>query len=188
MRPRLLRLVAAALLVALPGVPATARCTDPAEPPLAELSARALALAHLEPAHVASMQRRARAAALLPRVQVRVGQGTYDYTRNPDTLDASIVSTEGWRFDVAATFSLDHLVFSPHEVRIAEAAGRISEHRVRLLEQVAAAWAGRRALDQPVDVAALSSANERCEQLTVLLTTLAGPLHGISLRDGRRRP
>ncbi len=171
--------------------PVAARCTDPAEPGLAELSARALATANLEASHVAAMHRRARVAALLPRLQARVGQGVNDYTRNPDSVDASVVSTDSSRFDVTATFALDRLIFSPYELRIAEAAGRLSEHRIRLLEQVAAAWAARRALDAPAaspDGNAQTSSHDRCEQLTVLLATLIGAKNGISLRAVAPRP
>lgn len=179
--------------------PVAARCTDPAEPGLAELSARALVTANLEAGHVAAMHRRARVAALLPRVQARVGQGMNDYTRNPDSLDASVVSSDSWRFDVTATFTLDRLIFSPYELRIAEAAGRLSEHRVRLLEQVASAWSARRALD--AEAASPNGTDgsgararetlllhDRCEQLTVLLATLIGSQSGISLRGVAPRP
>ena len=169
---------------------AAAPCTTPSEPSLHELSLRALTTAMLEPARVMSMMRRARVAAVLPHVQARVGRGQYDYTRNPDSLAPSTVATDGWRFDVSATFTLDRLVFSPYELRVAEAAGRLVEHRARLLEHIAQVWAARRALDQPhaTDEPGAVSAADRCEQLTVLLIALTGYRSGFSLPDEPARP
>jgi hypothetical protein len=147
------------------------------------MSARALRVAGLEPENIVSMRRRARVASVLPKLQARVGQGTYDYTRNPDSLDASVVSTQGWRFDISATFSLDHLVFNPYEPRVAEAAGRLLEHRIRLLDHVASTWAARRALDEgtPLDAISMAAARDRCEQLTVLISALTGLKRPFSL-------
>jgi len=186
-RPLLVALLGAASVVLTPGTPAAAACADPAEPSLALLSRAALRLAALEPGRVLSMLRRARAAALLPQVTVRVGRGAYDSVRDADTLQPSNLSSDDFHWEVMARFSLDRLVFDMHELRAAEAAGRLTEHRLLLLERIAAAWSERRELVER---------DARCEALTAILdamtdgalTGAAGASHANSLRRPPPRP
>jgi hypothetical protein len=180
-------------------------CATDDEPSLAQLSAAALRSAAIEPSRIRSLIARARRAALLPKVRLSAGRGGYDYIRNADTLEPSIVSSDTWRWEVDVIFSLDRLVFDPHELRAVEAAARVAERRVELLERVAELWAARRGLARvrpgppgsaPLEEAAdqARSAEERCVELTVLLDALTdgalttAPRSSKSLRDPRARP
>ena len=147
---------------------------------MAVLSSAALRVSALEPARIRSMLRRARVAALLPQVIVRVGRGAYDSVRNADSLDPTVLSSDTLRYDVTLRFSLDRLIFDAHELRAAEAAGRMAEHRVALLERIAILWSERRRLDA-VPPPLVSTAtrvdatdDERCTELTTQLDMLTG--------------
>jgi hypothetical protein len=140
-------------------------CAVPGEPSLAILSRAALKTASLEPERVQSMLRRSRAAPFLPEVSVRVGRGAYASIRDADTLDPSIVTSDTFHWEVTARLSLDRWIFDQHELRAAESAGRLAEHRLRLLDRVSALWSERRGLDTD---------DPECEALSSLLDTLTG--------------
>ena len=159
---------------------ARAACTSSGEPSLAALSSAALRSSALEPARMRSLLRRARVAGLLPQVIVRVGRGAYDSVRNADSLDATMLSSDTLRYDITLRFSLDRLIFDAHELRAAEAAARMAEHRVALLERIAALWSERRRLDaSPPALFSTTSASDptddaRCTELTTQLDVLTG--------------
>jgi len=176
------RLARALLFVALclfEPVGRAAVCAGPDEPPLPTLEAAALRVAALEPGRVRSMISRARVSALLPQVIGRVGRGSYDSVRDADTLDPTSLSSDTLRWEVTVHLSLDRLIFDVHELRVAEAAGRLAEHRYALLERVAVLWSERRALQRGQEVEADPTQHEvdtidRCAQLTALLDSLTG--------------
>jgi hypothetical protein len=167
------------LLLCLLAPAAQAACVDPAEPSLRALEQAALRSAALEPTRVRSMLRRARVAALLPQLSVRVGRGAYDSLRDGDTLQPSSLSSDTFHWEVMAHLFLDRLVFDLHELRSAEAAGRLAEHRARLLEQVAELWQERQELAQ---------ADARCEALSSLLDALTGGALVAPLKSLPRAP
>jgi hypothetical protein len=106
--------------------------------------------------------------------------------RNADALDPTLLSSDSFRYEVVARFSLDRLIFDAHELRTAEAAGRIAEHRAVLFERVTALWSERRKLDSGTD----SASSDRCTELTALLDALTGGAlqrGRNSLRDGPPR-
>jgi hypothetical protein len=151
------------------GEPALA-CARADEPPLAMLTNAALREAALEPARVRSLLKRARAAAMLPEVTFHVGKGAYDSLRTTDVADPSMVSLDTLRFDVTVRFPLDRWIFNPQEVRVAEAAGRLVEHRERLIEHVVSLWSERQRLPAQAE----PEAADRCVELTAILDALTG--------------
>ncbi|MEO6950511.1 MAG: hypothetical protein ABI321_01755 [Polyangia bacterium] len=157
-------------------------CSFVDEPKLPVLLQRAIATAALEPGRTASMLRRARGAAALPRVQALVGKGRYDYIRNADSLAPTLVSSDTWRIELTATWQLDHLVFHPSEPRLVQASGRVAERRAQLVERVVDVWTQRRALDRPGPLDA--AAADRCEALTATLDLMTDG----ALSEGRAGP
>jgi hypothetical protein len=154
--------------------PAVAACLDSPSPSLPSTLAAALRTAALEPARVQSLLRRARVAGLLPQVTARVGKGAYMSVRDADTLDPSLFTSDTWTWEVMARWSLDRLVFDMHELRAAEAAGRLAEHRVLLLARIEEMWSERRALVAGTEPSADREA--RCAALTAILDALTGGL------------
>ncbi len=162
-----------------------AACATADEPSLAQLSAAALRVAALEPERIRSLIARARRAALLPHLHFRTSRGGYDYVRDADTLDPSVVSSNSWRFEINVSFALDRLIFDPHELRASEAAAHIAERRIALITHVGELWSERRRLaspgseDAPTSAppksdpgAPAGSAEDRCAQLTALLDAM----------------
>ena len=147
-------------------------CSFIEEPSLPLLLRRAVATAALEPERTISMLTRARAAAALPRLQALVGKGRYDNIRNADSLQPTLVSSDTWRFEVTATWSLDHLVFNPAEPRLVDVSGRLAERRAQVVDRVVDVWTQRRGLDRPGPVSALDA--DRCEALSAVLDMLTG--------------
>lgn len=166
-----MRRLVVALLVITHARPSRA-CSFVDEPKLPALLQRAVAAAALEPGRLASMLRRARGAAALPKVQGLVGKGRYDYIRNADSLDPTLVSSDTWRFEVTASWQLDHLVFHPSEPRLVEASGRVAERRAQLVDRVVDVWTERRALDGPGPLDPAKA--DRCEALTAVLDLMTG--------------
>jgi hypothetical protein len=117
----------------------------------------------------------------LPEVTFHVGKGAYDSLRTTDVADPSVVSLDTLRFDVTVRFPLDRWIFNPQEVRVAEAAGRLVEHRERLIEHIVSLWSERRRLGTgPADA---ETARDRCLELTEILDALTG---GALLTVGER--
>jgi hypothetical protein len=153
---------------------AMAACLDAPTPSLSTTLAAALHTSALEPERLQSLLRRARVAGLLPQVTARVGKGAYASVRDPDTLAPTIFSSDTWTWEVMARWSLDRLVFDMHELRAAEAAGRLAEHRALLLAHIEEMWSERRAIIAGTEPVADREA--RCEALTAVLDALAGEL------------
>ncbi len=171
----------------LPARPAPA-CARPDEPSLGALASAALRTASLDAERVRSLARRARGAAFLPQLIVRAGRGAYDATRDSATADPALTSSDTVRIDVTLRFSLDRWVYNPGELRVIEGAGRLAEHRLALLEHVAALWAERRQLARAPPGPDPAREADRCAELTAVLDALTGGALTITLPVSRPRP
>lgn len=171
-----------ALLLALWAAAAPAVAAEPSvldrfgsEPSVRDLQRAAARLGEVHPELVRSWLRRAGRAALLPTVRVRVGRGIGELTR--DSLTTQVyTSTDSWRFEVEASWSLDRLVFDRNELRAGREAQRAASHREELLTRVAQLYYARRrlqvdALLQPDAASAIDRALE-IEELTAVLDGL----------------
>jgi len=147
-----------------------------AEPSVAELQRAAVVAARLEDAPLERMRRRARAAAALPHVKVRVGRGAYSTTG--DVYGNTPSASEPLRFDVEATWAFDRFVFDRDEVRLMREADRRSERREVVVREVTRlVFARQRLLVQPLP---LSGEDQlRVDELTALIDGMtAGALTG----------
>jgi hypothetical protein len=123
--------------------PAVLRAAFEGEPPIAYLRRAATALALAEPERAHSLVARARWAALLPEVRVRVdrrfartesldlGRSATDPLASPVGVD----SINDMRYELRATWDLGRIVFNPDEVGASTHALRMAEAR-RELETV----------------------------------------------------
>ncbi len=158
-----------------------------AEPSVRELQRVAARLAEVHPERVRSWLRRANKAALLPTVRVRVGRGYGALAR--DSSDRLVLTTtDDWRFEVEAAWSLDRLVFDRNELRAGREAQWVSARREELLTRVAQLYFARRRLQ--VD-AVLSpdapGAVDRAIEIDELTAVLDGLTDG-ALSKGKRSP
>lgn len=158
-----------------------------AEPSVRALQQAAARLAEVHPERVRSWLRRAGKAALLPMVRVRVGRGLGALSR--DTSSSLVLTTtDDWRFEVEATWSLDRLVFDRNELRAGWEAQRVARRREELLTHVAQLYYARRRLQ--VD-AVLSpdapGALDRALEIEELTAVLDGLTDG-ALSRGKRGP
>lgn len=120
-----------------------------AGPSLPELQRAALEVAGLDPGRIASLERRLRAASLLPQLRVRVGRGTGQLvttTEYDGTARLTAGDRDAWQFDVSASWSLERMVYHPDELRLLRDAERLAVHREKLLREVAELWTERRRL------------------------------------------
>jgi hypothetical protein len=180
-------LLAAVLLAAVgPGATGLAAAApppaDPAcdEPGVAELQAAAARLAEVQPERVRALLRRSRAAAILPTVRMRAGQSPYSSILEP---------TEGWRFEVQATWSLDRLLFHRDELALVRETQRLAARREALVTEVAQLYFARRRLllepDGELDPREALERRLAVEELTAILDGLTG---GALSRRARARP
>jgi hypothetical protein len=153
------------------------------EPRVAALQRAAARLAEVEPERVRSWLKRARVAAALPSLRVRVGRGLGDVVtiRGLDGIDrVTTADSTTWRFEVEATWALDRLVFDPAEVRLSRESQRVSARREQLLSQVAQLYYARRRLQVDVELdpgAGRDVALDRAlaiDELTAVLDGLTG--------------
>jgi hypothetical protein len=148
-----------------------------AEPTVGSLQRAAAQLASLEPGRVRGWLRRLHSAALLPALRVRVGRGPYYSTSYESTYATPI--TEGWRFEVDATWSLERLVFDHDEIGVARESQRLAMRREQLLTEVAQLYFARRrlqveALSRPSDDAEGLERRLAIDELTAVLDGLTG--------------
>lgn len=121
----------------------------PPEPTLVELQRAAIAAARVDPERIASLERRMRAAALLPQLRVRVGRGTGQILTTSEydgTARLSVGDRDAWQIDLSAAWSLDRLAYHSDELRLVREFERVAVHRERLLRQVAELYTERRRL------------------------------------------
>jgi hypothetical protein len=144
-------------------------------------------VAAVQPERVRSWLRRANAAALLPTVRTRVGRGLGELTR--DSNDRLIMTTtDNWRFEVEATWSLDRLVFDRNELRASREGQRLATHREELLTRVAELYYARRRLQVDAVLAPdASGAIDRGLEIQELTAVLDG-LTGGALTRGTQNP
>ncbi len=123
-----------------PALLARALAELPTKPPVAEVQEAALRRATLAPRIAERWLRRARAAALLPEVQVgldlRSDQGWQldQAADNGDELSQDLGA--GRNLQLRASWDLDRLIFNPDELRAARAALDLADVRERLLIRV----------------------------------------------------
>jgi hypothetical protein len=120
-------------------------------------------------------------------VKTRIGRGLGELTR--DSNDRLVMTTtDNWRVEVEATWSLDRLVFDRNELRASREGQRLSSHREELLTRVAELYYARRRLQ--VDAALspdASGAVDRALEIEELTAVLDG-LTGGALTKGKRNP
>jgi hypothetical protein len=117
--------------------PAVLRAAFEADPPVAFLRAAATALALAEPDRARAMVSRARWAALLPELRVRLDRRfsrteSLDLGRSPaDPLatPVGVDSINDMRYEWRATWDLGRIVFNPDEVGASSHALRMAEVR-----------------------------------------------------------
>jgi hypothetical protein len=183
---------ALALLLLLVAAPASA--TDlsvlgrfSSEPNVRALQRAAARLAEVHPERVRSWLRRAGKAALLPTIRVRVGRGLGALSR--DTSSSLVLTTtDDWRFEVEATWSLDRLVFDRNELRAGWEAQRVARRREELLTHVAQLYYARRRLQVDAVLAPdAPGALDRALEIEELTAVLDGLTDG-ALSRGNRHP
>jgi hypothetical protein len=148
------------------------------EPSVTSLQRAAAALADVQPERVQSLLRRARAAAALPGLKVRVGRGAPAYSLYKDGYVPA--TSEGWHFELEASWSFDRLIFDHNELGLLRETQRLAARREALLVQVTQLYFDRRrlqlaALAEPEREA--EEALERAlaiEELTAILDGLTG--------------
>ena len=117
--------------------PAVLRAAFEGDPPIAFLRAAAIALALAEPDRARAMVSRARWAALLPELRVRLDRRlsrteSLDLGRSPvDPLatPVGVDSINDMRYEWRATWDLGRIVFNPDEVGASSHALRMAEVR-----------------------------------------------------------
>jgi hypothetical protein len=157
------------------------------EPSVGDLQHAAATVASVQPERVRSWLRRANAAALLPTVHTRIGRGLGELTR--DSNDRLIMTTsDSWRVEVEATWSLDRLVFDRNELRASREGQRLSVHREELLTRVADLYYARRRLQVDAVLAPdAPGAVDRALEIEELTAVLDGLTDG-ALTKGKRNP
>jgi hypothetical protein len=153
------------------------------EPSVEELQRAAVRLAGLEPQRARSLGRRVRLAALAPQVRVRVGQGLNALQTTTDSDGATKIvvgDRSAWTWEVAATWSLDRLVFNPEEPRLLREAQRAAARREGLVADVAHLYYARKRLmralgrGRPPDGMEPDEARLALDELTATLDGLTG--------------
>lgn len=181
--------VVVALAVAAPAAAADLSVLNrfAGEPTVRQLQQAAARLAEVHPDLVRSWLRRANKAALLPMVRVRVGRGTGALAR--DSADRLVLTTtDDWRFEVEATWSLDRLVFDRNELRAGWEAQRIARSREELLTRVAQLYYARRRLQVDAVLAPdAPAAVDRAIEIDELTAVLDGLTDG-ALTRGKKTP
>ena len=114
------------------------------EPSVASLQRAAAALAEVQPDRVRSLLRRARAAGSLPGLKVRVGRGAPAYTLYRDGYVPA--TSEGWHFELEASWSFDRLIFDHNELGLLRETQRLAARRESLLVEVTQLYFDRRRL------------------------------------------
>lgn len=100
---------------------------------VAEATRRAVARAGLGADVVPSLVRRARNAALLPDLTVRIARGTgLAFTQLSDNPNDRLLASDSLTVDVRASFSLDRLVFAPQEPSLLRSELTRTERRMAL--------------------------------------------------------
>jgi hypothetical protein len=81
--------------------------------------------------------RRARGAAALPQLRIRVGRGESGYLRGLDGVDRyTSFASDSWHFDLEAGWSLDRLLFDREEIAASRETQRLGMRREQLVWQV----------------------------------------------------
>lgn len=143
------------------------------EPSVRALQRAAARYAEVQPERVRSWLRRVNAAAILPTFRARAGRGAINLSVRG--LDTYLDSSDAWRFDFEATWSLDRLVFDRSEIGISRESQRIAQRREQLLTHVAELYFQRRRLQ--LEAAEAGETAERrlaIDELTAILDGLTG--------------
>lgn len=107
--------------------------------PLPTRLRRAIFAAHLDEARIADLKKRARRAAWLPSVRVHFGMGSGVLAGVRDTSTGEYVtatSTDSWRVDFDASWSLDRLVYHSAEAQLEQDAVRVGRERRQLVREL----------------------------------------------------
>jgi hypothetical protein len=134
--------------------PAALRAAFEGDPPLPFLRGAATALAQAEPARARSLVERARWAALLPEVRVRVDRRfarteSLDLGRDttePLATPVGVDSINDLRYECRATWDLGRIVFNPDEIGASAHALKLAEARRELESAVIRLYFERRRL------------------------------------------
>jgi len=174
MSPRALLL---ALSVWLGAGPAWAR-----EPTIGEVQAAALRASGLSVARALAVAGRARPAALLPSLRVRVAR---DLDRGesvdlePGRADQlGLDASDRLILEVRAEWNLARLAYEPGALDALQAAARLARDRRELLETVTRLYFERRRLLARLHHAPDPEARWRLPEVTALLDALTGGLYG----------
>lgn len=157
------------------------------EPSVRLVQQEAARFAETQPERARSWLRRAGRAAILPTLRVRVGRGLGALSR--DTASSLVLTTtDDWRFEVEATWSLDRLLFDRNELRADFEAQRTARLREQILTHVAQLYYARRRLqvDAVLSPDAPTALDRRLE-IEELTAVLDGLSNG-ALSRGRRGP
>ena len=158
-----------------------------AEPPLDVLRAAATALALAEPDRARSLVQRARLAAWLPEVRVRVDRRfgrseSLDVSPAPlsDTPPVSLDTVDEVRYEARATWDLSRLIFNPDELAAHAEALRMADVRREVESMVIHLYFERRRLKVEAvttdgnDVVSNLRREARIEELEAELDALTG--------------
>jgi hypothetical protein len=183
---------AATLVVLLVGAPAAAADLSvldrfAAEPSVRELQRAATRVAEVQPERVRSWLRRAGKAALLPTLRLRVGRGSAELSRD-SSGHLVYTTTDNWRYEVDAAWSLDRLLFDRNELRASREAQRLASHREELLTRVAQLYYARRRLQVDAVLAPdAAGAVDRAIEIEELTAVLDGMTDGALTRGNKTR-
>jgi hypothetical protein len=158
-----------------------------AEPPIDVLRAAATALALAEPDRARSLVQRARLAAWLPEVRVRVDRRfgrseSLDVSPAPlsDTPPVSLDTVDEVRYEARATWDLSRLIFNPDELAAHAEALRMADVRREVESMVIRLYFERRRLKVEAvttdgnDVVSNLRREARIEELEAELDALTG--------------
>jgi hypothetical protein len=164
------------------------------EPTALEVQAAAARAAGLSPDRALSAAGRARAAALLPALRVRVARDLdrdQSLALEPGRADQlGLGASDRLILEVRAEWDLARLVFEPGELAALEAAARLARERRELLEAVTRLYFERRRLAARLDRVPEPDDRARFGEVTALLDAMTAGLYTRSsgLRQpGRRR-
>ena len=147
-----LRILCAAIALSISATAAAALSPGDKLPPVVEVQRRALKHAEFDVAEIASWQRRARQAALVPRIQFDIGKrlrnninigiqdnvyvGSGGIVVGPEEGDYKSAQTNDLTIGVRAVWELGEAVFSPKQLAVSAEARRAVKDRNLLMAGV----------------------------------------------------
>lgn len=151
------------------------------EPTALEVQAAAVRVAGLSPDRALSAAGRARAAALLPALRVRVARDLdrdESVSLEPGRADQlGLGASDRLVLEVRAEWDLARLAFEPGELAALEAAARLARERRELLEAVTRLYFERRRLATRLATTPEPDDRARFAELTALLDSLTAGLY-----------